>query len=70
MLKAPFLKLILTSVAAATLASAAPAQTVTASIDASKTFPPINKLVYGQFLEHIGNLVNSGLWAEMLDDRG
>jgi len=69
MLKAPFLKLILTSVAAATLASAAPAQTVTASIDASKTFPPINKLVYGQFLEHIGNLVNSGLWAEMLDDR-
>jgi alpha-N-arabinofuranosidase len=48
---------------------AAPAQNVVASIDASKTSAPINKMVYGQFLEHIGNLVNSGLWAEMLDDR-
>ena len=69
MRKTPFLNPILTFVAAVTLASAAPAQTVTASIDASKTFAPINKLVYGQFLEHIGNLVNTGLWAEMLDDR-
>jgi alpha-N-arabinofuranosidase len=42
---------------------------IEATIDASKTSTPINRLVYGQFLEHIGNLVNSGLWAEMLDDR-
>ena len=47
--------------------STAHAQTVTASIDASKTSAPINKRVYGQFLEHIGNLVNTGLWAELLD---
>lgn len=69
MLKTPFLKFILSSAAVAVCACAAPAQTVSASIDASKISAPINKLVYGQFLEHIGNLVNSGLWAEMLDDR-
>jgi alpha-L-arabinofuranosidase len=42
---------------------------VTATIDASKTGAPISKYIYGQFLEHIGGLVNNGIWAEMLDDR-
>jgi alpha-N-arabinofuranosidase len=45
------------------------AQTVNATIDASKTGAPISKYIYGQFLEHIGSIVNSGIWAEMLDDR-
>ena len=45
------------------------AQSVEASIDAGKTSAPISKYVYGQFVEHIGNIVNSGLWSEMLDDR-
>jgi len=49
--------------------SFAQAQTVSATIDASKTGAPISKYVYGQFLEHIGSIVNSGIWAEMLDDR-
>jgi alpha-N-arabinofuranosidase len=49
--------------------SFAQAQTVTATIDASKTGAPISKYIYGQFLEHIGSIVNSGIWAEMLDDR-
>src|ERR1019366_5291261 len=49
--------------------SFAQAQTVNAAIDASKTGPPISKYIYGQFLEHIGSIVNSGIWAEMLDDR-
>src|ERR1035438_4066111 len=49
--------------------SFAQAQTVNAAIDASKTGAPISKYIYGQFLEHIGSLVNSGIWAEMLDDR-
>ena len=44
-------------------------QPVTATIDASKTGAPISKYVYGQFLEHIGGIVNNGIWAEMLDDR-
>ncbi len=46
-----------------------PGQAVTATIDASKTGPPISPYVYGQFLEHAGSLVYSSLWSEMLDDR-
>jgi alpha-N-arabinofuranosidase len=44
-------------------------ETIDATIDASKTGAPISKYLYGQFLEHIGDLVNHGIWAEMLDDR-
>ncbi len=44
-------------------------QPVNATVDASKTSAPISKYIYGQFLEHIGGIVNNGLWAEMLDDR-
>jgi alpha-N-arabinofuranosidase len=49
--------------------SAAQPRTVHASIDAAKTGAPISKYLYGQFLEHIGGIVNNGVWAEMLDDR-
>lgn len=45
------------------------AETVHASIDASKTGAPISPYVYGQFVEHAGGLVNTAIWAEMLDDR-
>jgi alpha-N-arabinofuranosidase len=38
-------------------------------IDATKTSAPISKYIYGQFLEHGGNIVNEGVWAEMLEDR-
>jgi alpha-N-arabinofuranosidase len=44
-------------------------QPVHATINASKTSHPISKYIYGQFLEHAGNLVNEGVWAEMLADR-
>jgi alpha-N-arabinofuranosidase len=47
----------------------APGQTIHVTIDASKTGPPISKRLYGQFVEHIGGIVNTGIWAEMLDDR-
>lgn len=59
---APFLLLV-------GLAGTAHAQNVAAHIDAAKTGAPISKNVYGQFVEHIGGLINNGLWAEMLDDR-
>jgi alpha-N-arabinofuranosidase len=49
--------------------SPAPSQPVTATIDATKTGPPISPYVYGQFLEHAGSLIYSSLWSEMLDDR-
>ncbi len=48
---------------------AAPQKSVTVTIDAGKTAPPISPYVYGQFIEHIGDLINRGLWAEMLGDR-
>lgn len=49
--------------------SLAQTQPVSATIDASKTGAPISKYIYGQFLEHGGNIVNEGVWAEMLEDR-
>jgi len=49
--------------------SPAQTQTINATIDASKTGAPISKYIYGQFLEHIGGIVNNNIWAEMLDDR-
>jgi alpha-N-arabinofuranosidase len=45
------------------------ANDVIATVDASKTGAPISPYIYGQFLEHIGNLVYNGVWSEMLDDR-
>jgi alpha-N-arabinofuranosidase len=55
---------------AAVLAAAAGAQPrIAVTIDAGKTRAPISPYVYGQFIEHIGDLVNRSLWAEMLDDR-
>lgn len=47
----------------------APAERIPVSIDAGKTAPPISPYIYGQFIEHIGDLINRSLWAEMLDDR-
>jgi alpha-L-arabinofuranosidase len=45
------------------------AQGINATIDASQVRPPITKYMYGQFLEHLGSIINTGIWAEMLDDR-
>jgi alpha-N-arabinofuranosidase len=44
-------------------------QSIVVTIDAGKTYAPISKYVYGQFIEHIGGIINNGIWAEMLDDR-
>jgi alpha-L-arabinofuranosidase len=45
------------------------ARNVNATIDTSKTGAPISKNIYGQFLEHGGDIVNTGVWSEMLVDR-
>jgi len=45
------------------------ARTIKATIDISKTGTPISKNIYGQFLEHGGDIVNTGVWSEMLVDR-
>jgi len=54
---------------AAAIVAGAQTQPVTATIDATQTGAPISKYVYGQFIEHIGGIINNGIWAEMLDDR-
>jgi alpha-N-arabinofuranosidase len=45
------------------------AKRIAVTIDASKTSAPISPYIFGQFIEHIGDLINRSLWAEMLDDR-
>ncbi len=61
--------LVLLATFAAAAQTPASSQPVTATINASKTGPPISQYVYGQFLEHIGSLIYNSLWCEMLDDR-
>ena len=40
-----------------------------ATDDVAKTGAPISKNIYGQFLEHGGDIVNAGIWSEMPVDR-
>ena len=57
------LTLSLAGLLVALLASSVPsnAQNVHASVDATATHAPISPWLYGQFLEHIGDIVNDGL---------
>jgi alpha-N-arabinofuranosidase len=59
----------LLTASAAAQNNASPAPHIAVNIDASKPRDPISPYIYGQFIEHIGDLVNRSLWAEMLDDR-
>ncbi len=49
--------------------AAAAAPVVKATIDVGRLAPPISPYLYGMFIEHIGGLIERGMWAEMLDDR-
>lgn len=49
--------------------SDAPGRRIAVTIEAGKTRAPISPYLYGQFIEHIGDLVNRSVWAEMIDDR-
>ncbi|MDW7980872.1 MAG: hypothetical protein RMH97_09925 [Verrucomicrobiales bacterium] len=40
-----------------------------ATVDAAKEGAHISPYIYGQFIEHIGNIMYRALWAELLDDR-
>ena len=61
--------LFLVNALAAWAQSPAPVQAVIATVDATKTGPPISPYLYGQFIEHAGSLIYVNLWCEMLDDR-
>jgi alpha-L-arabinofuranosidase len=45
------------------------AQTTEVKINVEKEGEVISKYIYGQFIEHLGKSVYSGLWAEMILDR-
>ena len=59
---------LLTAALAVLFAARAAAQDVV-RVDVERQGPPISKYVYGQFIEHFGNCVDVGLWAELLRDR-
>jgi len=42
-----------------------PSKRIAVRIDASKIAPSISPYLYGQFIEHIGDLINKSVWAEM-----
>ncbi|HKV38412.1 MAG TPA: alpha-N-arabinofuranosidase, partial [Blastocatellia bacterium] len=67
-LLALLLTAILSAPAAAQSSSGSGAR-LTVTIDANERRAPISPYLYGQFIEHIGDLVNRSVWAEMLDDR-
>ncbi|MEV4263476.1 hypothetical protein [Kribbella sp. NPDC049584] len=57
------------SATAGTVAAYADSPGIQAGIDVTKTSDPIQKYVYGAFIEHIGTLVYDSLWSEVLSDR-
>ena len=61
--------IVLPAILFLSIVSFAQTQPINVTIEASRTGAPISKFIYGQFLEHIGGIVNNGIWAEMLDDR-
>lgn len=42
---------------------------IQAQLRIDRTKPVLSPLLYGGFIEHIGNLINHSLWSEVLDDR-
>jgi alpha-N-arabinofuranosidase len=63
----PFLVMLTALLAGAQ--TPAPSQPVIAHVDAAKTGAPISPYLYGQFVEHAGNMVYNSLWSEVLEDR-
>ncbi len=42
---------------------------VAVTLEAARLGPAIDRLVYGQFIEHQGRCIYGGIWAELLQDR-
>src|ERR1700722_3987668 len=64
-----FQRLLLLSFFLPAIAALSQAPAITATVDVAKTGEPMSKNIYGQFLEHGGDIVNAGIWSEMLVDR-
>ncbi len=46
-----------------------PAGAATVTVDLNADLSEISPRIYGQFIEHMGNCIYNGIWAEMLQDR-
>src|SRR5579871_2481366 len=64
-----FQRLLLLSFCFPPTAALSQAPAITATVDVAKTGAAISTNIYGQFLEHGGDIVNTGVWSEMLIDR-
>ncbi len=45
------------------------AASIEVKLDTKEQGAPINPMIYGQFIEHLGRCIYGGIWAEMLEDR-
>lgn len=68
-MKTPYSLLLLLTVLSVRAQTPTASQPVAATVDASKTGPPISPYVYGQFIEYADSLIYSSLWCEMFDGR-
>src|SRR5690242_21222912 len=64
-------RFLVSSIAAGAVAAAAPDERVTVLlVDTDRVSTPIDKRIYGQFLEHINHSVEDGLFAEQIRGAG
>ena len=68
-MKKIYLTLMALGALSAQAQSPATSQPVVAKVDAAATGAAISPYLYGQFVEHAGNMVYSSLWSELLEDR-
>ncbi len=62
-MKLPHRLLLALTVGVAALTARATDETATATLDAAKPGPVINKNIYGQFAEHLGRCIYEGIWV-------
>lgn len=60
---------VLLAACSARAETATPAEPVVVRVDAATLGEPISPYLYGQFVEHAGNMVYRSMWSELLEDR-
>jgi len=68
-MKQPLLISIIIALSSLAIPGCGPEEINEVSIDISNTGQPIEKYIYGQFIEHLGKCIYGGIWAEMVEDR-
>jgi alpha-N-arabinofuranosidase len=68
-MKQPVLSIVFTALLTSALISCSSKEYDEVSVDISRTGQPIEKYIYGQFIEHLGRCIYGGIWAEMVEDR-